>query len=152
MPAFRREAVLEWTGEVVKGSGEVVAGSGAFALAATFPRLAGEPAGTTTPEELLAASHATCFGIALRSVLAQRGATAERIRATATLTADKGGGRIRIVRADLEAQVEGLAGLAAEGLDAAAQAAEEACTISVLLRASVPVTARVIPVESGRDA
>ena len=150
--SFRREAVLEWIGDVVKGSGRVVAGSGAFALPATFPRLAGEPAGTTTPEELLAASHATCFGIALRSVLAQRGASAERIRATATLTADKGGGSIRIMRADLEAQVEGLAGLDAEGLAAAAKAAEEACTISVLLRASVPVAVRVISVEAGSGA
>lgn len=143
MPSFRREAVLEWTGDVVHGAGRVAAGSGAFAVAATFPRLAGEPAGATTPEELLAASHATCFGIALRSVLAQRGATAERIRATATLTADKGGGRIRLVRADLEARVDGLAGLDAAGLAAAAHAAEEACTISVLLRATVPVSVRV---------
>jgi drug/metabolite transporter superfamily protein YnfA len=56
-----------------------------------------QPAGATTPEELLAASHATYFGIALRSVLAQRGGSADRITTTATLTADKGGGRIRIV-------------------------------------------------------
>ena len=128
---------------MVKGSGQVAAGSGAFAIAATFPRLAGEPAGTTTPEELLAASHATCFGIALRSVLAQRAASAARIRATSTLTAEKGGGRIRLVRADLTAHVEGLSGLDSEGLAAAARAAEDACTISVLLRASVAVAVHV---------
>jgi lipoyl-dependent peroxiredoxin len=140
MASFQRSATLEWTGDVVHGTGRVVAGSGAFALTATFPRLAGEPAGATTPEELLAASHATCFGIALRSVLAQRGGSADRITTTATLTADKGGGRIRIVAANLEAVVEGLSGFDQVGLDAAAQAAEEACTISTVLRATVPIS------------
>jgi osmotically inducible protein OsmC len=140
MASFQRSATLEWTGDVVHGTGRVVAGSGAFALTATFPRLAGEPAGATTPEELLAASHATCFGIALRSVLAQRGGSADRITTTATLTADKGGGRIRTVAAHLEAVVEGLSGVDQEGLDAAAQAAEEACTISTVLRATVPIS------------
>jgi osmotically inducible protein OsmC len=139
MASFQRSATLEWTGDVVHGAGRVTAGSEAFALTATFPRLAGEPAGATTPEELLAASHATCFGIALRSVLAQRGGSADRITTTATLTADKGGGRIRVVAAHLEAVVEGLSGLDQAGLDAAAQAAEEACTISTLLRATMPI-------------
>ena len=146
MASFQRQAVLEWTGDVVKGSGQVAAASRAFTVAATFPRLAGEPAGATTPEELLAASHATCFGIALRSVLAQRGASATRIRATATLTAEKDAGLIRLVRADLTAHVEGLSGLDGAGLDAAARSAEEACTISVLLRASVPVSVDVAAV------
>jgi lipoyl-dependent peroxiredoxin len=140
MASFQRSGTLEWTGDVVHGTGRVVAGSWACALTATFPRLAGEPAGATTPEELLAASHATCFGIALRSVLAQRGGSADRITTTATLTADKGGGRIRIVAAHLEAVVEGLSGFDQVGLDAAAHAAEEACTISTVLRATVPIS------------
>jgi lipoyl-dependent peroxiredoxin len=139
MASFQRSATLEWTGDVVHGAGRVVAGSGAFALAGTFPRLGGEPPDVTTPEELLAASHATCFGIALRSVLSQRGGSAERITTTATLTADKGGGRIRIVAAHLEAVVEGLSGLDQVGLDAAARAAEEACTISAVLRPTVSI-------------
>jgi osmotically inducible protein OsmC len=140
MTSFRRSATLEWAGDVVHGTGRVTAGSGAFTLVATFPRLGGESAGATTPEELLAASHATCFGIALRSVLAQRGGSAERITTTATLTADKGGGRIRIVAAHLEAAVEGLSGLDQAGVAAAARAAEEACTISTVLRATVPIS------------
>lgn len=139
MATFQRSATLEWTGDVVRGAGRVTAGSAAFGLPATFPRLGGEPPGATTPEELLAASHATCFGIALRSVLAARGGSADRITTTATLTADKGGGRIRIVAAHLEAVVEGLSNLDQEGLDTAARAAEEACTISTLLRPTVPI-------------
>lgn len=94
--SFSRSAVLEWTGDVARGAGGVVARSGAFSVDATFPRIPGEPAGATPPEELLAASHAVCFGIGLRSVLAQRGGTASRVRVTATVTAGKGGGLIRI--------------------------------------------------------
>lgn len=143
MALFSRTARLEWTGDVARGSGRVSAGSQAFSVAATFPRVSGEPAGATTPEELLAASHATCFGIGLRSVLAQRGGTASEVRATATITADKGGGLIRIQSAHLEAVVHGLAGVDAAALDEIAAAAEEACTISAALRATVPVTLRV---------
>jgi lipoyl-dependent peroxiredoxin len=143
MASFSRLAVLEWTGDVPRGSGQITAGSGGFALPATFPRLSGEPAGATTPEELLAASHATCFGIGLRSVLAQRGGTARRVRVTATVTAEKGGGRIRIRASRLDALVDGLAGIDPGSLEGVAQAAEEACTISALLRASVPVTVSV---------
>jgi osmotically inducible protein OsmC len=143
MAAFSRSAVLDWTGDVARGTGEVSAGGGAFAVAATFPRLAGEPAGSTTPEELLAASHATCFGIGLRSVLAQRGGAASRVRVTATVTAEKGGGRIRIEAAHLEAVVDGLAGVAPDALDEIARAAEEACTVSVVLRPTARVTVSV---------
>jgi hypothetical protein len=73
MAVFSRRAVLQWEGEVPAGSGEVAAGSGAFTVGAIFPSIAGDPAGKTTPEELLAASHATCYGIGLRSLIARRG-------------------------------------------------------------------------------
>ena len=106
----------------------------------TFPRLSGEPDGATTPEELLAASHAVCFGIGLRSVLAQRGGSASQLRVMATITADKGGGRIGIRSAHLDAVVEGLEGVDAAELDEIAREAEVDCTISVLLRATVPIT------------
>ena len=125
------------------GEAASAAGSGAFDVGATFPRLAGEPAGATTPEELLAASHATCFGIGLRSVLARRGGTAARVRVTATVTAEKGGGRIRIDAAHLEGVVEGLSGVGPAALAEVAREAEEACTISAVLRPTVRVTVRV---------
>ncbi len=143
MASFSRQAVLEWTGDVPRGSGQVVAGSHAFDVPATFPRLSGEPAGMTTPEELLAASHATCFGIGLRSVLAQRGGSAARVRVTATVRADKGKGLIAIIDTKLDAIVDGLTGVDTSSLEDIARAAEEACTISTLLRATVPVTVTI---------
>lgn len=143
MSSFSRSALLQWTGDVPRGSGRVSAATDSFSADATFPRLSGEPSGTTTPEELLAASHAVCFGIGLRSVLAQRGGSASQLRVTATVTADKGGGRIRLQAAHLDAFVEGLEGVDAAALDEIARAAEDACTISALLRATVPVTVSV---------
>jgi osmotically inducible protein OsmC len=143
MASFTRSATLEWAGDVPRGTGRIVATSNAFAVAATFPRLAGESAGATTPEELLAAAHATCFGIGLRSVLSQRGGSAERLRVTATVTAEKAGGVIRVSAAHLEGEVEGLSGVGDEALQEVARAAEAACTISALLRATAPVTVAV---------
>lgn len=140
MTTFARSATLDWTGEVLRGSGTVAAGSDAFMVPATFPRIHGEPPGSTTPEELLAASHATCFGIALRSVLAQRGGTARRVHVSATVTAEKGAGAIRLQSSHLTGEVEGLEGVDPATLPEIAHAAEQACTISVAIRGTVTIT------------
>jgi uncharacterized OsmC-like protein len=62
------------------------------------------------------------------------------VRVTATVTAEKGHGLIRIQRAHLEGVVEGLSGVDASALDEIARATEEACTISAVLRATASVT------------
>ena len=139
MTTFSRRATLEWSGDVVRGSGTVAAGSEAFAVAATFPRIHGEPPGSTSPEELLAAAHASCFGIGLRSVIAQRGGTVRRVRVTATVTAEKGGGAIRIHSSALAGEVEGLAGVDPVTLPDIGRAAEEQCTISAAIRGTVAI-------------
>ena len=143
MAIFSRSATLDWNGDVLRGTGAVTASSEAFAVAATFPRLHGEPSGSTTPEELLAAAHAVCFGIGLRSTIAQRGGTAARVRVTATVTADKGGGAIRIRSSHLTGEVEGLAGVAPEALPDIARVAEEGCTISAAIRGAVAISVDV---------
>lgn len=140
---FARSAQLLWEGDVVRGSGKALAQSGAFAVGATFPTLRGEPPGTTTPEELLAASHAVCYGIGFRSILGRRGGSATRIVVTATITADKGDGAIRIRRSHLSAVVEGLGGVSAEALPEIGEATKRECTISNAIGGSVEVTYEV---------
>ncbi len=137
---FTRSAELAWDGDVVRGSGKVVAGSGAFAAGATFPTMRGEPPGTTTPEELLAASHAVCYGIGLRSMIARSGGSAAGIVVTATLTAEKGSGAIRIRRSHLSARVRGLSGIAAAALPEIGAATRAECTISAAIGGAVEVT------------
>jgi lipoyl-dependent peroxiredoxin len=97
----------------------------------------------TTPEELFAAAHAVRFGIALRSVLAQRGGSARRVRVTATVTAEKGGTSaqgIRVLTSRLTGIVEGLDGVEAGALSEIASAAEAACTISAAIRGTVGIS------------
>jgi lipoyl-dependent peroxiredoxin len=152
MANFSRHAVAVWVGDIASGEGQVTAGTEAFAASMTFPRLNGDPPGMTTPEELLAASQANCYAIALRSVLAQRRATARRISVTATITADKGGGLIRVVASHLRGTVEGLEGIDDTQLGEAARVAEQACTISTMIRATAPVTVDVGTIRSRPQA
>lgn len=141
---FARRAILTWSGDVAHGLGEVAGGNGAFRIPATFPRLSGEPAGSTTPEELLASAHAACFGIGLRSVIGQRSGHADRIVVTALVTAAKGGGAIRIESSHLRAELEGLRGVSPEQLSEVGHAAEQACTISAAIRGTVAITVEVV--------
>jgi len=141
---FARAAEIAWHGDVVRGSGTVSAGSGAFNIPATFPGLRGESAGTTTPEELLAASHAVCFAIGLRSVLARNGGSATRILLTATITAEKGPEGIRVRRSHLSGVVEGLLGVDETRLAQMGGVVERECTISNAIRGSVAISYDII--------
>ena len=74
----------------MEGKGAAKAGTGAFTLPVTFPSRVGEPAGLTSPEELMAASHAACYAMALNGdARAQAGERGDRTVVTATVTADK---------------------------------------------------------------
>jgi lipoyl-dependent peroxiredoxin len=144
MATFSRSAVLEWNGDVMNGAGEVTAGTRAFAVPATFPSTAGEAPGKTTPEELLAASHATCYGIGLRSLIARRGGRAQRVTVTATITAEKGPGGIRIQSSHLSGEVEALEGIDHAQLQELAKETRERCTISIALEGTVAITYDIV--------
>jgi hypothetical protein len=85
-----------------------------------------------------------CFGIGLRSVIGRRGGTASCIETTATITAEKGPGGIRIRSAHLHAVVSGLSGVSAATLREIGAAVETECTISAAIRGSVEITHEVI--------
>jgi osmotically inducible protein OsmC len=112
-------------------------------VGAIFPSIAGDPSGTTTPEELLAASHATCYGIGLRGLIARRGGRARRVSVTATVTAEKGPQGIRLQSSHLAGVVEGLEGIDESELQELARETEERCTISVAIRSAVEVSSEV---------
>ena len=143
MATFSGSATLDWTGDVLRGTGTVGAGREAFAVSATFPRIHGEQPGSTTPEELLAAAHATCFGIGFRSQITQRRGSARRVHITATVMAEKGGSAIRVRSSRLDGEVEGLAGVDTAVLPDIVRAAEEGCTISAAIRGTVAITVDV---------
>lgn len=143
MATFSRDAVLDWTGDVMHGSGTVEAGTAAFAVPASFPKVAGEAPGMTTPEELLAASHAVCYGIGLRGLIARYGGQARRVTVRATITAEKGSNGIRILSSHLRSVVHDLEGIDASQLQDIARHTEEGCTISNAIRGSVTISYEV---------
>jgi osmotically inducible protein OsmC len=144
MTTFTREALLDWIGDVTTGAGTVSGGASGFTLPATYPRIVGESAGHTTPEEMLAASHAICYGIGLRGLLAQRGGTAKRVRVTAVVTAEKGANGIRIKSSHLRGVIEGLEGIEPAQLQEIGRATKERCTISIAIERSVTVSFELI--------
>jgi len=143
MATFSRHAELEWAGDVMDGEDRIRAGTESFDVGATFPRLAGEPPGKTTPEEMLAASHAICYGIGIRSLIGRRGGRARRVTVTATITGDKGPEGIRIRSSHLKATVAGLQGIDGAVLSAIARETEERCAISAALRGNVAITSEI---------
>jgi lipoyl-dependent peroxiredoxin len=130
-----RTAHVTWTGSLLDGGGTIESvGSGAFGpLDVTWASRAEESDGRTSPEELIAAAHASCFSMALSSGLAKAGTPAERLETSATVTFVPGTG---ITRASLA--VRG----SVPGMDEAAflehaRAAKENCPVSKAL-AGVP--------------
>lgn len=134
MATFERHVDVDWSGSIMEGKGTAKAGTGAFDLPVSFPRRVGEPEGTTSPEELMAAAHAACYAMALNATLGRKNAKAARTRVTATVVADKGESGITITTSKLKVVVEGLEGMTPEQFKEAARQAEGGCPVSNALR------------------
>jgi len=136
---FSRHVDVDWTGSVTEGKGQVKAGTGAFTLPVTFPARVGEPAGHTSPEELMAASHAACYAMALNATVGRKGGSIGRTHVTATVTADKTEAGIKVVSSKLKVVAEGLQGIEKSQFAEVAREAEGKCPISNALRGSLKI-------------
>jgi osmotically inducible protein OsmC len=142
MPRIVREASLAWDGSLSRGSGTATAGTGAFALPVDLPARVGDPGSKTSPEELLAAAHATCYGTSIAGEIARAGGTVEHLDARCVITMDEVGGKGHlIIASDVDVKVRAT-GIDQAGLDEATRAADEGCPFSALIRASASVTVR----------
>jgi len=139
MATFSRHVDVEWIGGIMDGKGQVKAGTGAFALPVTFPARIGEPAGHTSPEELIAAAHAACFAMALNATVGKKGGSIAKTHVTATVTADKGESGIKLTTSKLTVVAEGLQGIEKGDFAAVAKQAEGGCPISNALRGSLQI-------------
>ena len=128
-------AHVTWKGSLMEGSGTIDSvGSGVLQeLPVSWASRTGETGGETTPEELLAAAHASCFSMALSHGLAEAGTPAETLDTTATVTFVPGAGITKIA---LEVRGAG-AGLEEPAFLHAAAKARDDCPVSKAL-ASVP--------------
>ena len=139
MATFSRSVTVDWSGSIMEGKGVAKAGSGAFTLPVTFPSRIGEPAGTTSPEELMAASHAACYAMALNATLGRKNGSAARTVVSATVTADKGDAGIKVMSSTLKVVAEGLQGMDAATFKEVATEAEGKCPISNALRGALAI-------------
>jgi osmotically inducible protein OsmC len=115
------------------GSIDTVSSGAVGGLDVSWPARSEEPQGKTSPEELIAAAHATCLSMALSHGLAQDGHAPERLDTSATVTFQPGEGITKVALA-----VEGrVPGLDEDGFRRAAETAKENCPVSKAL-ASVP--------------
>jgi osmotically inducible protein OsmC len=141
--AATRQARAKWNGDLATGSGEVSAvSSGKFsALPVSWGARTESPQGKTSPEELLAAAHASCFAMALSAGLAKGGTPPETLEVTSTVTFDKVGADWTVVSSDL--QVTGVVpGLDAAGFAKAAEGARDGCPISRALKNNVKLSVK----------
>ena len=139
MATFSRTVTVDWTGSIMEGKGSAKAGTGAFTLPVTFPSRIGEPAGQTSPEELMAASHAACYAMALNATLGRKGGSAARTLVTATVTADKSEAGIKLLSSKLKVTAEGLKGVDKTQFTEIAREAEGKCPISNALRGTMQI-------------
>jgi osmotically inducible protein OsmC len=128
--ATTRTATTNWQGSLMEGSGQVTLGSsGLGTYDVTWASRAEDPNGRTSPEELIAAAHSSCFSMALSHALAGQGNPPERLETTADVTFQPGEG-ITGIKLTVRGTVPGLT---AEQFQEAAEGAKAGCPVSKAL-------------------
>ncbi len=136
--AQQRRAHVTWTGDLAGGSGIYSLGSGAGGGRITWASRSREPAGLTSPEELIAAAHAGCFSMALAHALAEEGSPPDRLETDATATFERTDAGFRITRVALRVQ-GAVPGMDEERFRAVAERAKEGCPVSNALADTVDI-------------
>jgi osmotically inducible protein OsmC len=138
--ANERNAHATWEGELRGGSGRFDTGSGAISgQEMTYTSRFEDSGGKTSPEELIAAAHATCFSMALAGGLAKDGHPPTRLETDGLVTLDQVDGAFRITSVKLSVRGE-VEGLDEDAFRAAAEAAKEGCPVSNALADSIEIT------------
>lgn len=133
MSEINRKGTAQWNGGLKDGTGKISGGTGAFKdLSYSVPSRFESGTGTS-PEELIASAHASCFSMMLAKVLGDQNQKPSQINTTATLTmrVDTSGPKITKAHLVTEATVPGMDDAA---FQKAAAEAKEKCPVSVLLR------------------
>jgi osmotically inducible protein OsmC len=139
MSIATREAQIVWEGSLASGAGTVSSGSGALGkLPVTWASRTERPDGKTSPEELIAAAHSSCFAMALSLVLGENHAPPERLEVSATCTLDEVDGAPRITTVTLGVRAR-VPGIKQAGFEQAVERAAGLCPVSNALRGNVEI-------------
>ena len=140
MPIATRNAEVTWDGSLARGSGVLSSGSHALQnLPVTWSARTEAPEGKTSPEELIAAAHATCFTMALALVLGEAGTPPERLTTSADCILAEVDGAPRITDITLRVRADAQSLDEAAFNDAVAKAAA-LCPVSNALRDNVAIS------------
>jgi osmotically inducible protein OsmC len=141
---MKSTASAVWEGGLKDGKGRVSAGSGIFAdTPYTFAkRFEGQGTGTT-PEELIAAAHSSCFAMALSGELGKAGFTPTRLSVKATTMVDPVDGKMTVHTSELELEAV-VPGIDEQKFQEAAENARKGCPISRLLNATIELQAKLV--------
>lgn len=128
--ATTRSATTVWNGSLLEGSGRVeLESSGLGGFDVTWASRAEDPSGRTSPEELIAAAHSSCFSMALSNGLAKAGTPPTRLETSASVTFQPGEG-ITGIHLVVRGEVPGMT---AEQFVEAAEGAKTGCPVSKAL-------------------
>lgn len=138
--AAKRKAEVRWENDLIKGSGRVKFESGAIPEApVSWASRTEAPGGKTSPEELLAAAHASCYAMAFSNGLAKNNTPPSTLDVTAVCTFDKVGEGWKVTT--MELSVKGVVpNIDSSKFGELAEAAKEGCPISNAIRNNVKVT------------
>ena len=142
MPVATRAAEIVWEGPLASGSGTLSSGSGALSkLPVTWASRTERPDGKTSPEELIAAAHASCFAMALALMLGENHTPPERLVVNAACTLDEVDGAPRITTVQLTVHAK-VTGLEQASFAQAVERAGDLCPVSNALRGNVEISVR----------
>lgn len=130
-----RTARTAWNGGLQDGSGQVeLSSSKVGTYDVSFPKRAAEDAdGTTSPEELIAAAHSSCYAMQLSALIAEAGGTPQALDVTAAVSLGEdpaGGFMLTGIALTVRGEVDGLD---SDGFVRAAEAAKAGCPVSKAL-------------------
>lgn len=141
MAGIKSVASTAWNGDLASGSGMVEFVSGGIANSpVTWASRTVEPAGKTSPEELIAAAHSSCFSMAFANTLASAGHKPDHLFVTSTVEfgpKDGGGFELKSSALDVRGKVPGIDQATFEEL---AKQGEQGCPISNALRGNIEIT------------
>lgn len=136
-----REAQVTWTGALVDGNGTInaVTSSAVNGLPVTWASRTEGPEGKTSPEELVAAAHASCYAMAFSHMLNLGGTPPTKLEVSAAVTFDRVEDGFKVVSSALKVSGQ------VEGIDSAkfvetAEAAKDGCPISQALKGNVELS------------
>jgi lipoyl-dependent peroxiredoxin len=146
--AADRRANAVWEGTLAEGKGMINSvGSGAIGnLPVTWAARTQEPNGMTSPEELIAAAHASCFSMAFANELNKAGKPAERITVNAVCHADRVNGNFTILAMDLEVSGR-VPNIDRKEFERVAEVAKVGCPVSGALANNIEIRLKALHLE-----